>query len=70
MMRRILLFLTGCIFVAPVLVLVSGSLMSRFELGEYLGALETGEGFVGWTLSRCIPPSRTMGVSFLRRRSF
>ncbi len=55
MMRRILLFLTGCIFVAPVLVLVSGSLMSRFELGEYLGALETGEGFVGWTLFPLYP---------------
>ena len=40
--RYLALALMGILFAAPVFLLVSGSLMSRWELGEYLGALESG----------------------------
>ena len=48
--RYLALALMGILFAAPVFLLVSGSLMSRWELGEYLGALESGEGFIRWVL--------------------
>ena len=47
-MRHLILAALGILFIAPVFLLVSGSHMSRWELGEYLGALESGEGFLRW----------------------
>ena len=48
LMRHLILAALGILFIAPVFLLVSGSLMSRWELGEYLGPLESGEGFLRW----------------------
>ena len=53
--RYLALALMGILFAAPVFLLVSGSLMSRWELGEYLGALESGEGFIRWVLFPMYP---------------
>lgn len=36
-MRYLVLAALGILFIAPVFLLVSGSFMSRWELGEYLG---------------------------------
>lgn len=47
-MRYLILAALGILFIAPVFLLVSGSFMSRWELGEYLGPLESGEGFLRW----------------------
>lgn len=53
--RYLALALMGILFAAPVFLLVSGSLMSRWELGEYLGAFESGEGFIRWALFPMYP---------------
>ena len=53
--RYLALALMGILFAAPVFLLVSGSFMSRWGLGEYLGALESGEGFIRWALFPMYP---------------
>lgn len=55
-MRKGLLFLLGAVFLAPVAIILSGTIMSRYELKECLMPLMADVGkFIGWKLFPSYP---------------